>query len=73
MNSGLAQPSSRGHVVAFLALDDPDDLLLVSPALPATTSALELPSPGPDEGLDVAAGTAGRAELPVGLPLLAGS
>ena len=49
------------------------DLLLVAPGLPAATGGLELPAPGPDERLDVATRASSGAELPVGLPLLAGS
>ena len=43
-------------------------LLCVSPACPPSPGLLELPSLGPDHGLDMAGRGAGGAELPVGLP-----
>jgi hypothetical protein len=46
-------------------------LLLVSGGLPAAASTLELPSLGAHEGLDVAAGHAGGAKVPVRLAGLA--
>jgi hypothetical protein len=46
-------------------------LLLVAGGLPAAARTLELPSLGAHEGLDVAAGHAGSAKVPVRLAGLA--
>jgi hypothetical protein len=48
-------------------------LLLVAGGLPAAARTLELPSLGAHEGLDVAAGDAGGAKVPVRLARLARS